>query len=287
VPTSDRIRLIAAGVDGHPEGRDAAALATRVAHVAGAGVILVAVVGGPGRTEEAALARLGMLTAFMARDARIAIETDRSVPRALARVVSRAHPDLLVLGSSRHGRKGKVRIGRCTRQLLREGQCALAVAPRGLSTRGHWPLTVIGAGYDGTPEAGSALTRAGALARDIGAMVRVRAVVDDRLPSTGWTPTGGPDPGEIWGEVIEPRARSLREAAERAVAEIDAETIVEVRAGSPPEELLALSREVDLMVIGSRRWGTATRVLLGSVGEALMHEAPCPVLVIPPITQNA
>jgi nucleotide-binding universal stress UspA family protein len=33
--------------------------------------------------------------------------------------------------------------------------------------------------------------------------------------------------------------------------------------------------------LGSRRWGEAARVLLGCTGEALMHGASAPVLVVP------
>ena len=38
---------------------------------------------------------------------------------------------------------------------------------------------------------------------------------------------------------------------------------------------------LDLLVIGSRRWGPAARVVLGGTGEAVMHEAACSVLAIP------
>jgi nucleotide-binding universal stress UspA family protein len=51
--------------------------------------------------------------------------------------------------------------------------------------------------------------------------------------------------------------------------------------GRPADALLALAAEVDLLVIGSRRWGSGQRVLLGSTGEALMHDAPCAVLAVP------
>ena len=54
----------------------------------------------------------------VAPDARIDVETDWSVPRALERVVKREHRDLLVVGSSRRGPEGGVRIGQRTRQLL-------------------------------------------------------------------------------------------------------------------------------------------------------------------------
>jgi nucleotide-binding universal stress UspA family protein len=42
-----------------------------------------------------------------------------------------------------------------------------------------------------------------------------------------------------------------------------------------------LSDEVDLLVIGSRRWGPLTRVLLSGTGEALMHGARSSIMVVP------
>lgn len=51
--------------------------------------------------------------------------------------------------------------------------------------------------------------------------------------------------------------------------------------GRSADALLALSGEVDLLLIGSRRWGAGARVLLGSTGEALMQAAACPVLAVP------
>jgi nucleotide-binding universal stress UspA family protein len=60
-----------------------------------------------------------------------------------------------------------------------------------------------------------------------------------------------------------------------------ADVHVDVVQGSPPDELKRLSREVDLLVIGSRRWGAAARVLLGSTGEEVMRDASCAVMVVP------
>ena len=62
----------------------------------------------------------------LAPGARIAVETDWSVPRALERVVAREHRNLLVMGSSRRGPERRVRIGKRTRQLLCHFRCALA-----------------------------------------------------------------------------------------------------------------------------------------------------------------
>jgi nucleotide-binding universal stress UspA family protein len=287
---------IAVGVDGRVGARDAACLAMMLAEVSGAEVMLVAVLPDPPlprpRKRDRAAMRdraatvLREIQDFVAPHARTLIETDRSVARALERVVRREAPDLLVLGSSDQASDGRVRIGRRARQLLGDARCALAVAPRGLCANTPRHLATIGVGYEGTPEARAALALAAPLAQAAAAVVRVRALVDDRLP--GWLAVNGSAAREadreiqaMWDELIEPAVESLRTETEHAVAVSGAAVSVEVMPGSPPDELIALSEEVDLLVIGSRHWGAAGRVLLGWTGEELMHHAGCPVMVVP------
>jgi nucleotide-binding universal stress UspA family protein len=52
--------------------------------------------------------------------------------------------------------------------------------------------------------------------------------------------------------------------------------------GHPAEEIVAAAKAwpADLIVIGSHGRGGLGRVLLGSVAEAVMRHAPCPVLVV-------
>jgi nucleotide-binding universal stress UspA family protein len=52
--------------------------------------------------------------------------------------------------------------------------------------------------------------------------------------------------------------------------------------GSPSEEILhaANGHGADLVVVGSRGLGRFRRILLGSVSERVLREAPCPVLVV-------
>jgi nucleotide-binding universal stress UspA family protein len=59
---------------------------------------------------------------------------------------------------------------------------------------------------------------------------------------------------------------------------------VHVRAitGIPAEVLLDVSRDADLLVLGSRGAGSFRRMLLGSVTSHIVHHAVCPVTVIPP-----
>jgi nucleotide-binding universal stress UspA family protein len=287
---------IAVGVDGRVGGRDAACLAMMLADATGAEVMLVAVLPDPPVPRARQLDRSAMrdraatvlreIHDLVAPHARTLIETNRSVARALERVVRREHRDLLVLGSSDRAPDGHVRIGRRARQLLGDARCALAVAPRGMCAGGPRHLSTIGVGYDGTRESRAALALAAPLAQAATAELHVLAVVDDRLP--GWPRVGGSalrevegEVQEMWDETIEPNVASLRKDTERAATASGATVTVEVKPGSPPEELIALSEDVDLLVVGSRHWGAAGRVLLGWTGEELMHHAGCPMLLAP------
>lgn len=280
--------LIAAGVNGYPEGRDAAALGALLARATDGELLLVAVhpealVVPPAELGWTAMHKQAEQTLHQTRDevasgARTVVETDWSVPRALERVVAREHRNLLVMGSSRRGLEGRVRIGKRTRQLLCHFRCALAVAPRGLGESPARRLSHIGVGYDGSEESQAALALAGSIAVGAGAKLSVRGVVDDRLPGVGWT---SEQVMAIWSELTEPTVESLRARAQAAADDTGAEVSVDVRRGRPADALMELGEQVDVLVIGSRRWGAATRVMLGSTGEVLLHDAGCAVLVVP------
>jgi len=75
------------------------------------------------------------------------------------------------------------------------------------------------------------------------------------------------------------RLRLLFEARRPGV-EID--FYVHARIGSPVPEILGLAEEVgaDLIICGSHGRGTVGRLLIGSVSEAVLHGARCPVLIV-------
>jgi nucleotide-binding universal stress UspA family protein len=280
------IARIAVGVDGFPEGEDAATLGHALAQATGAELMLVAVhsaplLPAPPELSYASLRKQSQLVLREARDslapeARTVTTTDPSVAHGLHRIVQRHHRDLLVVGSSRLGPDGQVRIGKRTRQLLCQFECALAVAPRGMHSRTP-RLERIGVGYDGGTASEAALALAGSIARGAGAELHIQAVVDDRLPAFAWPTLSG----VLWTEVIHDEVDRVRgealAAGRRTASKID----VDVALGRPADALLALSERVDLLIIGSRRWGPTARLLLGSTGEALMHDAACPVLAVP------
>jgi nucleotide-binding universal stress UspA family protein len=296
---------IVVGVDGYPEGLDATVLAAAIAKARDADVMLVTVHTDPfvvlprgmsWRTvQEEATEQLRGTRDTHHPAARIRVETDISVARAMSRIVRQEHRDLVIVGSSRHAPTGQVRIGKRTRQLLGHFDCALAVAPRGLAESDPLELREIAVGYDGGQEAQKALELAAAVATGAGAHLRIIGVVDDRLrigwsrigrgpamvPSLGWISTGSRGVTLEWDQVIEAAEHELQSELEAEAADLGVEATCEVQRGRPADRLLEVSADVDLMIVGSRRWGAVHRVLLGTTGEALLHDASCAVLVVP------
>jgi nucleotide-binding universal stress UspA family protein len=58
----------------------------------------------------------------------------------------------------------------------------------------------------------------------------------------------------------------------------------EVRIGSPATEIVAAAKDLhaDLICIGTHGRGGLARVILGSVAEMVVRQAPCPVLTVRP-----
>jgi nucleotide-binding universal stress UspA family protein len=285
-----RIRRVGIGVDPNREGRDAAVLGAAIARSSGAEVMLLAVEPDlllliPGLDWKAIRGEtqrmLKRTRDAVCPGARMKTKVDLSIARGLERLVDREQCDLLAVGSSRRGPKRQVTIGHLTHQLFDQLGCAVAIAPRDLSRRREFVLQRIGVGFDGGDEAIAALTTAAAIAVGCGAALVVRGVIDDRVPALGWPHLWLGDFEASWEEAIRDEIETLRDGIEQSTRGIDSDVSIEVRRGKPANSLLELSGEVDLLVIGSRRWGTIARVLLGGTGEALAQSARCSLLVVP------
>jgi nucleotide-binding universal stress UspA family protein len=287
-PPAQLPRRIAVGVDGFSTGEDAAVLGRLLSEAAGAELILIAVHPDPIIVMPAEATRKGLhdqaqrfLTitrTSRAPSARTKVEVGASIPRALLRAIARERCDMLVLGSNRRAPKGEVQIASATRQLLGQAGWPLAIAPRGLADTAPERLSRIAVGYDGEPESQAALCLAAAIAERSGASLEVVAVVDDRLPAYGASRVPAAS-AAAWDALLEPDRAEL-EGKVRAATQLPlVSTEVRAELGEPAGVLKKLSEDVDLIVIGSRRWGTLARVLLGSTGEEVLRGARCPVLV--------
>jgi len=140
---------------------------------------------------------------------------------------------------------------------------------------------------DGSPSAEEAQKEAFELAQRLDTPLVVVSVVHASLPAVGYSAYGY---SNIVAELTEAEHHRvtalLASVAEVAEAEGVHCSTVAVE-GFATEEICRKASEYDaqLIVVGSHGWGAARRFLSGSVSTALVHSAPCPVLVVRPHEQ--
>ena len=276
---------VIAGVDGHDGGRDAVALARALqpASLRLAGVYL----GSEGRPALAAVAPWDELrhseTQRMLEAARheagVEAELDvvagTSPARALQELAAERGADLLVVGSSHRGKLGRVLAGDVGRGLLHGAPCPVAVAPRSYARDSPAPRAV-GVAFDGSPEARAALEAA---ARFAAAVDGARLALFTVTPGP-WTHPAAASVVIDWEQVLGEERDNARHAAEDALRAVGAEGDVHVLQGDATR-LVEASAGCDVLFTGSRGWGGMKRVTLGSTSDHLVHDAHCPVIVVP------
>jgi nucleotide-binding universal stress UspA family protein len=134
---------------------------------------------------------------------------------------------------------------------------------------------------DGSPCASDARATALELARQLGAPLVVVSVAHPALPAVGY--------GNGYSNVVAEVTKAEHDRLEKLLASV-ADTAEEagvpcstiVADGLVVDEICKRARDCDarLIVVGSHGWGAARRLFSGSVSTGLVHEAPCPVLVV-------
>jgi nucleotide-binding universal stress UspA family protein len=272
------------GFDGSEGGRDALELARLLGSQPGSSALVATVLhSGPLPTELTALpeSEAGeaepLFEEARGKLAGLSVETRAyggGTPGAiLTALAEREEVDAIAVGSAHRGPLGRVLLGDVGASLLNGSPRDVAVAPKGFARIEHDPLRTIAVGYDGTPEARLALRRAEELARPSNAMLRLLAVDVPPVVIPG---------GAGYAPVLpaEEPDRVLNEALESIDSKLGAER--RLLSGSAAGALLRDCEDgVDLLVLGSRGYGPLARVLLGSVSRRVIHQAPCPVRVVP------
>jgi nucleotide-binding universal stress UspA family protein len=203
-----------------------------------------------------------------------------SVARGLHELADQAGADLVIVGSSRHGKAGQTLLGNVAVALMHGSPCAVAVAPSGYRDRAAEPVSAILVGYDGSPESTLALESAYDLARAHDARVQLVTVANPPPIVVG--KSGGASGGwHALKEELEHEARARLDAA-RSSAPEDVTVEATLVTGEP---VAALADEAkapgSILVLGSRAYGPVRRVLLGSISRALADSAPAPLIVYP------
>ncbi len=264
---------IVVGVDGHPGGRDAIALARTLGGTASDLVLVHVWKGVDGVMAAAAGAQppvragedfLEQARRELGRPCRTVTHQAASVAGGLRRQAELLGADLLVVGSSRRQGAGRVLLGDDALAALHAAPCALAVAPRGLAADAvHRP----------GPEGDAAVAAARAIAREQGAELHATTVLP-LLPSV-WE-----GPPFAYVDVVEDITGEHERSAREQLTALGPDVVGHVARGLAIEELVRASQDVDLLVVGSRAHGPLRRLLLGSTADGVVRDSACPVLVV-------
>jgi nucleotide-binding universal stress UspA family protein len=217
-------------------------------------------------------------------DVEMRIFEDRSTARGLAHAMDALEPELIVLGPSHRGKLGAVLLGATTERVIHDSACPVAIVPHDYA-RPENGVQVIGAAYAPTPEGREAVAAAAGLARAAGVEVRIIAVAEEDHAadqSHGLTAAQHHDVSPQ-----EEKAERRRASAEADVAEAVAELVsgvkyeIDVLVNDPATGLIAASKFVDLLVMGSRALAPKRALMLGSVSRKVADHCACPLLVLP------
>jgi len=281
-------RPVLVGIDGTSSGFEALSLGSALAVLTGAPLVLGAVYGfetmtsafdGPawpphgeaGKWLKEAEGRLGDAIPWRS----VSVEAG-SIAHGLARMAEEEDAAILVLGFSRHGRVGRIMAGTGVSRVVHGSPCAVAVVPHGWHLQPQDKALAFGVAYDGGPEAQEALALAARLAEAPHASVRILTAVQLLTPAH---PVFAATGASYAGWVRERREYAEQIAGEAAAGIPGAE--VDVLHGDPVLCLAEASSGLDLLVVGSRRYGPLRSTLLGGVSSALVEHAHCPVLIVP------
>jgi nucleotide-binding universal stress UspA family protein len=263
---------IIVGIDGSERSLDALALAARLAGP-GQHALLVHVRRSGRPPNLTALQEF--LDPATAREIRVV--SDSSPTRELQAIAEEIGASLIVVGSSRRSGIGRVFVGSVAESLLAGAPVPVAVAPQGYAGADN-RLATVGCGFDGSPESEEALAWAATLARR--GRARLQALAVHSRVAFGAVSTTGVFGYRSADDVLR---GELEQRMRAALAELPGGSDVSgsLLEGDAATELAAASAELDLLVLGSRGYGSVLSALLGSVSRALVRSAACPVVVVP------
>ncbi|WP_427765575.1 universal stress protein [Streptomyces sp. DSM 41931] len=285
--------LVVVGVDGSPSSLVAVEAAAREARWRGAGLRVVhaflwpamhaprgrSPLGPPEGEPHNRVEHLVAEAVARARDTAPGVEVSHVVvtgePVTVLEAQSRA-ADLVVVGSRGMGGFVGLLIGSTAVHLAAHGRCPVLVVREGGDEKG--PVVV---GVDGSAAGERAIEFAFAEASLRGAPLRA---------IHAWTLWNAP-PSELHegADTYVAMPEGVAEAEERLVSEALAGcrerypgVSVESRAlrGQTREALIEASRSARLLVVGARGRGGFAGLMLGSVSQAVLHHAHCPVAVV-------
>jgi len=186
------------------------------------------------------------------------VRTGSSAYDGILEEAGETQPDLIIMG--RHGYTGLTRLlmGSVTARVIGHSPCHVLVVPRGIALSFERLLIA----SDGSPFSEAAWNEALSLAKTMGsALIGVAVAASDR---------------DI------PTATEAVRKMEAAAAEQGITLDTLIPQGRPEEGIVKAAefKQTSLIILGSHGRTGLKRLLMGSVAERVIGNAPCPVLVV-------
>lgn len=185
---------------------------------------------------------------------------------------------LLVVGSGAADHRA---LGGHALRTVHRAQCPVVVWRPPVATRTGKPLPVV-VGVDESEASGRALSEAFDIARLLHAQLMVVHMWEiDAAVGMGDLGGQGNMDWQLLDVLETQQRRRMDELVEPLARKYPNAHVVKVFQDiSPAKGLTDLSREAQLVVVGSHGRGRLAGSILGSVGQNLIHHAECPVLVV-------
>jgi nucleotide-binding universal stress UspA family protein len=183
---------------------------------------------------------------------------------------------LLVLGHRGLGGVSGLLLGSVTVALAACAACPVVVV-RGAQPLDASPQLPVVVGVDGTPNSEAAIAFAfGAADARRAPLVAVHtwwnSVVDPAMDSLLDWDVIEAEEGEVLAERLAGWGEKYPDVLVQRLVARD----------RPAHRLLEQARGAQMLIVGSRGRGTFSGLVLGSVSHALLHHAPCPVVIVRP-----
>ncbi len=191
--------------------------------------------------------------------------------------------DLLVVGTHSQGTVERLLAGSVAAEVLRRSTVPVLIVPERVGRTMASPGGPVLVGVDFSAHSARALDLARALAAEYAAPLGI-AHVRDPLPDTVLAspdlrrPRSSPSGVRSW-ETAHEGLEALLTPPERTSDDVG----LFAPPGQPAAELVEIARRegTGLLVVGTHGRRGWDRIRLGSVAEAVVRDAPCPVLVVP------
>jgi len=144
-----------------------------------------------------------------------------------------------------------------------------------------WDVQNVVVGVDGSVQSRHAAKVSADLARKNDATLHLVTIV--RPPEGWWGIVGSPPTPSALSKALSEAQREILDSVTSGLDLSDLNVVQVEDVGDPARMLLEYAQQVeaDVMVIGRRGAGLLERIMLGSVANRIVHDADCPVLLVP------